>query len=246
MTKIKIFCYDCNWALTHTVNSSADAILCQVVWLINAGEYLSMHMLILQRIASDAILHGKYDLLGRIIGHLDPMLAASHVPLKQWESGGRLFLLFLSAVRDLPAILHHIADDNDRGTMDDGMQQIALVYEQMQVLLSALPSLSFRFSMPSGSTGFSNGTCTFWLTSDEASEFKIKYSVTVSDMASVITRFIQEMTRQVPGLPKSFSAMSNTSASTAALPLVQDMRIMCTYQMACTCFNSLVGDELNA
>ncbi|KAJ1721057.1 hypothetical protein LPJ53_004387 [Coemansia erecta] len=100
--------------------------------------------------------------------------------------------------------------------------------------------------MPSDSTGFSNGTCAFWLTSDEASELKIKYSVAVSDMASVITGFIQEMTRQVPGLSTSFPAMSNTSASTAALPLAQDMRIMRTYQMARTCFNSLVGNELNA
>ncbi|KAJ1718437.1 hypothetical protein LPJ53_006521 [Coemansia erecta] len=116
----------------------------------------------------------------------------------------------------------------------------------MQVLLSALPSLSFRFSMLPGSTGFSNGTCACWFTSDEASELKIKYSVAVSDMASVITGFIQEMTRQVPGLPTSFPAMSNASSSTAALPLAQDMRIMRTYQMARTCFNSLVGDELNA
>ncbi|KAJ1719006.1 hypothetical protein LPJ53_006148 [Coemansia erecta] len=100
--------------------------------------------------------------------------------------------------------------------------------------------------MPSGSTGFTNGTCACWFMSDEASKLKIKYLVAVSDMASVITGFIQEMTRQVPGLPTSFPAMSNTSASTAALPLVQDMRIMRTYQMAHTCFSSLVGDELNA
>ncbi|KAJ1723632.1 hypothetical protein LPJ53_002015 [Coemansia erecta] len=97
-----------------------------------------------------------------------------------------------------------------------------------------------------GSTRFSNGICTCWYTSDEASELKIKYSVAVSDMALVITGFIQEMTRQVPGLLTSFPAMSNASASTAALPLAQDMRIMRTYQMAHTCFNSLVGNELNA
>ncbi|KAJ1722182.1 Nuclear pore complex protein Nup98-Nup96 [Coemansia erecta] len=238
--------YVCDWVLTHTVNSSADAILRQVVWLINARQYLSVHMLVLQWIAPDAILHGEYDLLSCVLGHLDLIQAASHVPLEQWESVGHMFSLFLSAVRNLLAILHGIADDNECGTMDDGLQQVALVYEQMQVLLSALPLLSFRFSMLSGSTGFSNSTCTCWFTSDEASKLKIKYSVMVSDMASVITRFIQEMTRQVPGLPTSFPAMSNASASTAALPLVQDMCIMRTNQMACTCFNLLISDKLNA
>ncbi|KAJ1719241.1 hypothetical protein LPJ53_005962, partial [Coemansia erecta] len=165
--------YDCNRALTHAVNSSADAILRQVVWLINAGQYLLVHMLILQQIAPDAILCGEYDLLGRVLGHLDPIQAASCVLLEQWELGGCVFSLFLSAVRDLPAILHSIADDDDRNTIDDSLQQIALVYEQMQVLLLALPLLSFRFSMLSGSTGFSNGTCACWFTSDEASELKI-------------------------------------------------------------------------
>ncbi|KAJ1719191.1 hypothetical protein LPJ53_006002 [Coemansia erecta] len=136
--------YDCDWALTHAVNSSVDVIL-----------------------------RGEYDLIGRVLSHLDSIMLL-------------------------------------------------------------------------GSTGFSNGTCTCWYTSDEVTKLKIKYSVMVSDMALVITGFIQEMTRQVPGLPTSFPAMSNTSASTAALPLAQDMRIMRTYQMARTCFNSLVGNELNA
>ncbi|KAJ1720012.1 hypothetical protein LPJ53_005304 [Coemansia erecta] len=189
--------YDCDWALTRAVNSSADAILRQVVWLINAGQHSSAHMLVLQRIAPDAILRGEYDLLGRVLGHLDLIQAASRVPLEQWESGGRVLYLV-------------------------------------------------KFSMPQGSTESFKDVCACWYTNDKATKFKIKYSVAVSDMVSVITEFIQEMTMQVPGLPTSFPLMSNGSASTAALPLAQDMRIMRIYQIVRTCFNSLLDDELGA
>ncbi|KAJ1854558.1 hypothetical protein LPJ73_002461, partial [Coemansia sp. RSA 2703] len=237
--------YECDWDFSHTTNTTAEAILRQIGWLINAGQYSSAHMLVMQRIAPYAILDGEYDLLKRILDHLDPTLVADRVPLEQWESGGRVFSLFLSTVRDLPAILNRMANDDDQSDMNDGLQQIELVYEQMQVLLSTLPSLSARFSMSPASNGFYNGTCTYWYTCDELSELKIKYLVAVSDMASVITGFIQEIASQVPGLAAS-SVMNSASANTANLPLAQDMRIMRIYQMARTCFNSLIGDKLSA
>ncbi|KAI8317832.1 hypothetical protein GQ54DRAFT_159308 [Martensiomyces pterosporus] len=54
------------------LNISAEATLCEVVWLLSARRLASVHVVVLQRIAPDAILGGDHSLLAQIIEHLDP------------------------------------------------------------------------------------------------------------------------------------------------------------------------------
>ncbi|KAJ1892890.1 hypothetical protein LPJ66_006079 [Kickxella alabastrina] len=265
----------------------AEATLRQVAWLLSAGHLASAHTLVLQRIAPDAILRGDYHLLARVLSHLDPtasdsatITTHSRVPLEQWASGGHVYSLFLSAVNGLPAVLKCIAagdsdsdsDASSGGGMDTDylQQQIRQIYQQMLALLDALPSLSAKFNVPSeASIGLYDGVgACWWYSRDESAELKVKYSVAVSDMASVITRFIQELEACVPGLSLASANAGNigsgdgdgdvgmgvasrqcyfmSPANSAALPLAQDMRILRTYQMARSCFDSLVGGELGA
>ncbi|KAI8318398.1 hypothetical protein GQ54DRAFT_87280 [Martensiomyces pterosporus] len=54
------------------LNISAEATLCEIVWLLSACRLASAHVAVLQRIAPDAILGGDHSLLAWILEHLDP------------------------------------------------------------------------------------------------------------------------------------------------------------------------------
>ncbi|KAJ2806520.1 hypothetical protein H4R20_001657 [Coemansia guatemalensis] len=122
--------------------------------------------------------------------------------------------------------------------------------------------------------GFYDSDEANWFSGEESCELRVKYLVAVSDMASIVTGLIRELEQCVPGLAASSSAsmdvsggaglQKNTELSpghvalssldsmdddtlvvdSALLPLAQDMRILRTHQLARSCFDSLVTDEL--
>ncbi|KAJ2455683.1 hypothetical protein GGI03_006449 [Coemansia sp. RSA 2337] len=130
----------------------------------------------------------------------------------------------------------------------------------MRSLLAALPSLAARFDALPGSLGFYDGfgTEACWYSPEESRVLRVKYSVAVSDMASIISGFVQSLechaattttTMEAPIGDSLVSLSPNaacTRADSVALPLAQDVRILRTLQMARTCFDSLVASELEA
>ncbi|KAJ2638517.1 hypothetical protein GGF40_001604 [Coemansia sp. RSA 1286] len=262
--------YDSDWLLersatTTTAAAGATATLRLFAWLLRSGQICAAHTLALQRIAPDAILCGDYSLLGRVLERLNPTLSVqdSRLSLENWNSGGHVYSLFLSAVRDLPAMLGRVADGADYSDGSQVFAQIQTAYQQMLAFLAALPSLSARFNSSAALLGFYDGVSATWFTEEQSRELRVKYSVATSDMASVVTGFIQELERCVPGLSSTVSSSSSSSvqtghsfgnndlgfayaAKTAALPMAQDTRILRTYQMARSYFDSFVGDQLGA
>ncbi|KAJ2725142.1 hypothetical protein GGI07_001512 [Coemansia sp. Benny D115] len=163
------------------------------------------------------------------------------------------------------------ADGYSEGA-EDQTSQIRQIFQDMISLLAALPSLAAQFDTLAArkdSIGFYDGTAAYWYARDESSELSVKYSVAASSMASIITGFIQEIQKCVPALAvaafptnadgssaigdvldddQQMAAYGRGSPSSllasAALPLAQDMRITRVYQMARSCFDSLVGGEV--
>ncbi|KAJ2859947.1 hypothetical protein FB639_005700 [Coemansia asiatica] len=284
--------YDRDWVHTRSALSlsgisppsmdCATATLHLFVWLLNAGQTCAAHTLMLQCIAPDAILCGNYSLLGRVLEQLDPTKTDSsdeyfatatatatlnRLSLENWSTGGHVFLLFLSAVRDLPAMLGRLAamSNGSNNSIDsdinaDGSQafaQLQSAYQQMLLFLATLPSLSARFDSGSDLLGFYDGFSASWFTEEQSRELRVKYSVAISDMASVITGFVQELERCVPGLSSNLSLQNGHTfssndmgfayaAKTTVLTMAQDTRILRTYQMARSYFDAFVGDQLGA
>ncbi|KAJ1952452.1 hypothetical protein EC988_003549 [Linderina pennispora] len=250
---------------TVALDSAAVAVLREVAWLISAHRLSSAHLLVMQKIAPDAVLRGDYRLLSKVLSYLDPAVTSPDgsgtcVPGESWMCGGQVYKSFLAAVEDLPAILKQLAAakqiDEQSSTVQQLAEQVKQIYSQMATLLSSLPSLSARFEAFSksmdASLGFYDGTEVFWYSAREARELRIKYSVAISEMAAVVTGQVQQLESCFPGLVSSSSSSSHASplhqqtAIPAMLPLAEDMRILRTYQMAQTCFESLVADELEA
>ncbi|KAJ2729617.1 hypothetical protein IW152_005556 [Coemansia sp. BCRC 34962] len=240
-----------------STDSRAAATLRHVVWLLSAQQLSAAHTVVLQRIAPDAILRGDYQLLSRVLSYLDPTAAVSSaakviVPHEAWVAGGRVYQAFLAAVDDLPAVLQCIASAAARASLEL-MQELQRIYHDMRALLAALPTLAARFDdahSGGGAMGFAatgdGEVC--WYSAEESRVLCVKYSVTVSDMASVISGFVQKLESHAAGLTMEEAPVSSACAHTdsAALPLAQDVRILRTLQMARTCFDSLVGSELEA
>ncbi|KAJ2057854.1 hypothetical protein GGI17_005392 [Coemansia sp. S146] len=245
-------------------DTRAAATLRHVVWLLSARQLSTAHTVVLQRIAPDAILRGDYHLLSRVLSHLDPALTmssdssrcASVVPHGEWATGGQVYQAFLAAVDGLPTALQRIANATTE-TPFELMHELQRIYCDMRALLAALPSLAARFDALPGPMGFYDGFATeaCWYSPEESRVLRVKYSVAVSDMASVISGFVQSlechaattMEATTPIGDSLVSLSSNTArADSVALPLAQDVRILRTLQMARTCFDSLVGSELEA
>ncbi|KAJ2689066.1 hypothetical protein IWW39_001788 [Coemansia spiralis] len=240
-------------------DSRAAATLRHVVWLLSAQQLSAAHAVVLQSIAPDAILCGDYQLLSRVLGYLDPTTvampsSAKVVPFEEWATGGRVYQAFLAAVNDLPTVLQCIASAATMASMEL-MQELQRIYHDMRALLAALPTLAARFgeapSSGGGAMGFAatagdGEVC--WYSAEEARVLCVKYSVTVSDMASVISGFVQKLESHAAGLAtmEEVPVACAGTDSAAALPLAQDVRILRTLQMARTCFDSLVGSELEA
>ncbi|KAJ2326716.1 hypothetical protein GGI00_004670, partial [Coemansia sp. RSA 2681] len=249
-------------------DTRAAATLRHVVWLLSARQLSTAHTVVLQRVAPDAILRGDYHLLARVLSHLDPMPSMSSaaaesssegaavVPYDEWATGGQVYQAFLGAIDGLPSVLQPIASATESSF--ELMREVQRIYHAMRALLAALPSLAARFDAP-GALGFYDGfgaeAC--WYSPEESRVLRIKYSVAVSDMASVISDFVQQLERHAPiaslqALPPpgsivgDFLAPPCNRADSVALPLSQDVRILRTLQMARTCFDSLVGSELEA
>ncbi|KAI8317984.1 hypothetical protein GQ54DRAFT_300959 [Martensiomyces pterosporus] len=123
-------------------------------------------------------------------------------------------------------------------------------------LLSALSSLSARFGTHTSSSGsnalvqqllhalgFFDGSEAWWCSEEEARELRVKHSVAVSDMASTITGFVQEMEAC---MPVGEDVAEHMEAGTATVPLAQDICIVRACQLALSCFDSLVGGEPEA
>ncbi|KAJ1663278.1 hypothetical protein IW140_005375 [Coemansia sp. RSA 1813] len=205
-----------------------EATMHHLSCLLRAGEHTAAHTLMLQRIAPDAVLCGDYRLLKQVLGGFD----TSRV--RDWAAGGQVYESFLAAVEDLPAALERIAaSDEDCG--DVMQEEIGDIYQRMVSLLAALPSLATRFESP---VGFYDGCEALWFTKSEACDMRVKSSVAISDMASVVTRLIQEIEAAIGG------DLGSKAAASSLLPLAQDMRILRTFKMARTCFDSLVGSGL--
>ncbi|KAJ2608268.1 hypothetical protein H4S08_004515, partial [Coemansia sp. RSA 1365] len=121
--------------------------------------------------------------------------------------------------------------------------------------------------------GFYDGDEANWFAGEESCELRVKHLVAVSDMASIVTGLIRELEQCVPGLASPSSSMDisdsaslrknmelssgnvahssldamddvSVTVDSALLPLAQDMRILRTHQLARSCFDSLVTDEL--
>ncbi|KAJ2518213.1 hypothetical protein H4217_003475 [Coemansia sp. RSA 1939] len=217
-------------------NDSGEATMHHLSCLLRAGEQAAAHSLVLQRIAPDAVLCGDYKLLRRVLADID----VSRV--RDWASGGQVYESFLAGVEDLPAALERIAsagDDEDDSSMQ---QDIGAIYQQMVSLVAALPSLATRFESRSAApTGFYDGCEVFLLSESEARDLRVKCSVAISDMASVVTRLIHEMEAAVGDVG---ARTSPAPSSSTLLPLAQDMRILRTFKMARSCFDTLVGSSL--
>ncbi|KAJ1934018.1 hypothetical protein FBU59_005830, partial [Linderina macrospora] len=253
-----------NMAVGAALDSAAEATLREIAWLISAGHMSSAHLLVLQKIAPDAVLRGDYRLLSKVLSFLDPTTAVASggacVSLEDWVRGGQVYKSFLVAVDDLPKILRQFAAAKVVDEQSTGVQlveQVKQIYAQMVALLSVLPSLSARFDSFSTSRdvslGFYDGTEAFWYSAEETRELRVKYSVAISEMATVVTGQIRQMEACFPEL-SDFAAGNGgqathqqlPAANPAALPLAEDMRILRTYQMAQTCFESLVTSGLEA
>ncbi|KAJ2791137.1 hypothetical protein GGI18_001352 [Coemansia linderi] len=240
-------------------DSRAAATLRHVVWLLSAQQLSAAHAVVLQSIAPDAILCGDYQLLSRVLGYLDPTTvampsSAKVVPFEEWATGGRVYQAFLAAVNDLPTVLQCIASAATMASLEL-MQELQRIYHDMRALLAALPTLAARFGEAPSSRGGAMGFAATagdgevcWYSAEEARVLCVKYSVTVSDMASVISGFVQKLESHAAGLATMEEAPVACAGadSAAALPLAQDVRILRTLQMARTCFDSLVGSELEA
>ncbi|KAJ2575911.1 hypothetical protein GGH19_002619 [Coemansia sp. RSA 1807] len=251
--------YDRDWAETHVVRSRvpsaplttsshfgrlasaqhvapvldtvAETILQHFVWLLSANQAAAAHALVLQRIAPDAVLRGEYHVLKRVLEHLQ---SVQHlVPRDEWMAGGQVYLTFIASIDELPNVLSSIA--SGAGDAEALAQRANTIYEQMSVLLTALPALLARFNTQAHVVGIYDSHEANWYVGSEASELHVKYSVAVSEMASMVTGFVQELGS---GDMKSVDASS--------VPLAQDMRILRTYQLAKSCFGSLVSSELEA
>ncbi|KAJ2305777.1 hypothetical protein IWW55_001763, partial [Coemansia sp. RSA 2706] len=216
------------------VDVAAQATLRQFAWLLSAGQAAAAHALVVQRIAPDAILRGEYQLLRRALEHLQ-RVDCGLVPADEWAAGGQVYLSFIAAVEELPAVLQAIADSSSvDADVEAQAQRVRDICEQMQSLLAALPSLLSRFESSQPVIGiYDAGGEANWYVGEEAHELHVKYTVATSEMASVVTGFLQEL------------AVSGEVDSTS-LPLAQDMRILRTYQLAKSCFGSLVSSELEA
>ncbi|KAJ2756872.1 hypothetical protein GGI19_000527 [Coemansia pectinata] len=244
-------------------DTRAAATLRHVVWLLSARQLSAAHTVVLQRIAPDAILRGDYHLLSRVLSHLDPALAMSSdssdctsvVPHDEWATGGQVYQAFLAAVDGLPTVLQRIASATTE-TPFELVHELQRIYYDMRALLTALPSLAARFDALPGAMGFYDGFATeaCWYSPEESRVLRVKYSVAVSDMASVISGFVQSLechaatTMEAAPIGDSLVSLSSNTAraDSVALPLAQDVRILRTLQMARTCFDSLVGSELEA
>ncbi|KAJ2013764.1 hypothetical protein GGI14_005213, partial [Coemansia sp. S680] len=259
----------------HNIDMSTDtcraaATLRHVVWLLSARQLSAAHTVVLQRIAPDAILRGDYHLLSRVLSYLDPALSSDSsvsssgaavvvVPHDEWATGGHVYQAFLAAVEGLPTVLQRIASITTE-TPFELVQELQRIYYEMRSLLAALPSLAARFDALPGSLGFYDGfgTEACWYSPEESRVLRVKYSVAVSDMASIISGFVQSLechaattttTMEAPIGDSLVSLSPNaacTRADSVALPLAQDVRILRTLQMARTCFDSLVASELEA
>ncbi|KAI8318082.1 hypothetical protein GQ54DRAFT_336479 [Martensiomyces pterosporus] len=149
---------------------SGEATLRDVMWLLSARRLASVHVVMLQRIVPDSILRGDHSLVARILEHLDPegkggTESVDSVASEDWACGGQVYLSFLAAVEDVPAVLRRIAaaDSGGNGDTDlDGEE-------------GAASELGDQHS------------------EEEARELRVKYSAAVSGMASTITGFTQEM-----------------------------------------------------
>ncbi|KAI8318258.1 hypothetical protein GQ54DRAFT_314664 [Martensiomyces pterosporus] len=214
------------------LNISAEAMLRDVVWLLSARWLASAYVVVLQRIAPDAILRGDHSLLARILEHLNPegngsAESVEWVPSENWACGGQVYLSFLAAVEDVPAVVRRIASAGSGGNSDtdlDGEEGAAS-------------------ELGDQALGFLDESEAWWHSEEEACELRVKYSVAVSDMASTITGFIQEVKACMAVCEDGAEHME---AGTATVPLAQDMRIVRTCQVAQWCFDSLVGGELEA
>ncbi|KAI8319617.1 hypothetical protein GQ54DRAFT_313378 [Martensiomyces pterosporus] len=209
-------------SISSQLNISAEATLRDVVWLLSARRLASAHVVMLQRIAPDDILRDDHSLLARILEHLDPegkggAESVDSVPSEDWGYGSQVYLSFLEAVEDLPAVLKRIAAagsggngdtdfDGEEGAVSGLGDEVTRMCQQMVWLLSAHPSLSAWFrthpsssdsnawvQQPLPALGSFNDSEAWWCSEEEARELRVKYSVAVSDMASAITGFIQEM-----------------------------------------------------
>ncbi|KAJ1785448.1 hypothetical protein LPJ59_006140, partial [Coemansia sp. RSA 2399] len=175
------------------------------------------HALVLQCIAPDTVLCGDYKLLKRVLGGFDVTRVCD------WAAGGQVYGSFVAAVEDLPSALERIAsssDENDDGRGDTTQEEIGDIYQRMVSLLAALPSLATRFE------SLVAGCKAFWFTESEARDMRIKCSVAISDMASVVTRLIHEIEAAIGG------DVGSKAAASSLLPLAQDMRILHTFKMA--------------
>ncbi|KAJ2865672.1 hypothetical protein GGI22_001452 [Coemansia erecta] len=213
--------------------ASDEATMHHLDCLLRAGEQTAAHALVLQRIAPDAVLCGNYKLLKRVLGGFDV------ARVRDWAAGGQVYESFVAAVEDLPAALERIASSSDDNANDCGdttmQEEIGDIYQQMVSLLAALPSLATRFE---SFVGFYAGCEAFWFTESEARDMRIKSSVAISDMASVVTRLIHEIEAAIGG------DLGSKAAASSLLPLAQDMRILRTFKMARSCFDSLVSSGL--
>ncbi|KAJ2770853.1 hypothetical protein IWQ57_002472, partial [Coemansia nantahalensis] len=230
------------------LDADAEAVLRQVVWQLSAGRLAAAHALVLQRVAPDAVLRGDYRLLARILDRLDPREYAG-VPAEAWAAGGQVYQRFIAAVDGLPAVLERIAAADDLADMEASTQQVHAIYRQLCALQTVLPALLAQFDgpAPAGALGFYDGSEANWYVGAEASDLRVKYSVAVSDMAAVVTGMVHELGRAVPTLePPAASAAAPAADAAADLPLAQDMRIRRTYELARSCFGSLVSSGLEA
>ncbi|KAI8318915.1 hypothetical protein GQ54DRAFT_60995 [Martensiomyces pterosporus] len=126
---------------------SAEAMLGEVVWLLSARRLASTHVVVLQRIAPDAILCGDHSLLARILEHLDPegkggTESVNRMPSEERTCIGQVYLSFLAAVEDLPAVLRRIVAagsggsgdtdlDGEEGAVSELGDEVRRIYQQM-------------------------------------------------------------------------------------------------------------------
>ncbi|KAI8318488.1 hypothetical protein GQ54DRAFT_300290 [Martensiomyces pterosporus] len=219
------------------LDTSAEAMLRGVVWLLSAHRLASAHAVVLQRIAPDTILRGDHSLPAQILEHLDPAdedsaESVDRMPSEDWACGGQVYLSFLAAVEDLPAVVRRIAAAGSGGSGDTDLygeegdaselgDQVRRIYQQM------VSSSNASVQQPSHSLGFFDGSEAWWYSEEEARELRVKYSAAVLDMASTITGFIQGMEACMPVDEDNAENMETGTAT--------DMRILVQW-----CFDSLL------
>ncbi|KAJ1748384.1 hypothetical protein LPJ79_004576 [Coemansia sp. RSA 1821] len=250
-------------AALQLLDTSAEAVLREFAWLVSAGQTAAAHALVLQRIAPDAVLRGEYRLLKQVLELLTDSTVLP-VPRDEWAAGGHIYLSFIAAVDELPQILSRMASadpaDDEMDTAD--ALRVQDIYTQMVALLTAIPALKSRFdaqpALPSAAMGILDaGGHVNWFTGSAASELHVKYSVAISEMASIATGLLQELEKHMPELIASDSALATSMQQrpvagslamidSSQLPMAQDMRILRTYQLAKSCFGSLVSNQLEA